>query len=128
MTLVKVKTEKTVKTSLAENVKEESQVIVHCKFTATEDTSLIRIWNSTFLFPKGSNRRSKLVHTENITLYPVWTPVEKGHTLNFTLIFTALPKNCDFFDLVEEIPQSGGFSVTNIKRNKSDVYTVDLSN
>jgi hypothetical protein len=33
-----------------------------------------------------------------------------------------LPKNCDSFDLIERIPEPGGFIYTNIKRNKTDVY------
>jgi hypothetical protein len=38
------------------------------------------------------------------------------------LIFSALPKDCSHFDLIEEIPEPGEFRVSNISRNKSDVY------
>ena len=44
----------------------------------------------------------------------------------FTLIFSGLPKDCKLFDFVEEIPQEGGFLVTDIDRNESDVYTIKL--
>jgi hypothetical protein len=30
------------------------------------------------------------------------------------------------FDLVEEIPQPGGFVIKNIRRNETDVYHIDI--
>jgi hypothetical protein len=42
------------------------------------------------------------------------------------LIFGALPKKCHVFQLIEEIPEEGGFTVRNIIRNKTDVYEVDV--
>jgi len=39
----------------------------------------------------------------------------------FTLIFEGLDKPRKHFDLVEDIPEPGGFI---IKRNKSDVYDI----
>ena len=33
---------------------------------------------------------------------------------------------CKVFDLIEEIPESGGFKIYDIRRNKSDVYRVDI--
>jgi hypothetical protein len=68
--------------------------------------------------------RSTLHHAENITIAPTWTWVSAGKIFRFTLIFAPLPKSCDFFDLLEDIPEAGGFFVQNIKRNKSDVYHV----
>jgi hypothetical protein len=47
-------------------------------------------------------------------------------TYTFLLIFAALPKSCTQFDLVEDIPEEGGFLVRNIARNKSDVYRINL--
>lgn len=40
----------------------------------------------------------------------------------FTLIFEELSKGCKNFDLIEMIPQSGGFEAFNISRNNMDVY------
>jgi len=45
---------------------------------------------------------------------------------SYLIIFIPLPKSCDFFDLLEDIPESGGFFVRNIKRNKADVYHVQI--
>ena len=53
--------------------------------------------------------------------------IEEGSTLHFTLIFNGLPKACRSFDLVELIPQAGGFEYRKINRNKSDVYHLDFN-
>jgi len=103
----------------------ESQVIIHCLFDATNIYEcLIRIWPTTYLYDKGSAHRSELVHAENISMYPVWTTVPDGSIVTFSLIFTGLPKHCQTFDLIESIPQSGGFKVDSITRNELDVYYV----
>ena len=81
---------------------------------------------TTFLIARDVKHRSELVHAENIPLYPVWKSVAPGTTDQFTLIFTGLPSSCTVFDLVEEIPQVGGFFVGNIPRNSLDVYEVRL--
>ena len=105
------------------NIEEEKQVTVHCSCIGV---SRIRIWKSTFLVAHSSSHRSKLIHAENITLFPEWTPVEEDKKSRFTLVFTGLPKGCKQFDLVEDIPEPGGFIVRNIKRNNSDVYLIEV--
>jgi len=105
-----------------EDIKEESQVTIHFKYTGSMWGDKIRIWKSTFLHAKGSSHRSSLVHVENISVHPTWTHVSAGETINFTLIFSGLPKDCEFFDLIEDIPEPGGFIINDIKRNNSDVY------
>lgn len=64
---------------------------------------------------------------ENITIAPVWMDVQAGTTARFTLIFAPLPKTCDSFNLFEDIPQSGGFHIRNIRRNTSDIYRVFIA-
>lgn len=103
-------------------IKEERQVIIHCTY---KGFGRIRIWKTTFLVAKNSKHRSKLIHAENISLYPEWT-VKKVNERGFTLIFTGLPKNCKQFDFIEDIPEPGGWMVKNIKRNNSDVYSIDV--
>ena len=105
-----------------EKIKEESQVTIHFKYTGSMWGDKIRIWKSTFLHAKGSSHRSSLVHVENISVHPTWTHVSEGETINFTLIFSGLPKDCEYFDLIEDIPEPGGFVINDIKRNNSDVY------
>lgn len=108
------------------SVSEESQVVVHCTYKASLWVDGIRVWKSTFLISRDCGHRSELLHVENISLYPVWTRLYYGEVRNFTLIFAGLPKSCTAFDLVEEIPEPGGFLVEHIARNQSDVYNVEI--
>jgi hypothetical protein len=105
-------------------VLEQSHVYVHCYFNNTVKDMLIRIWKTTFLIDKTSSHRSKLVHIENISYAPQWTIIPENKLYQFLLIFEALPKGCEVFDLLEDIPQPGGFFVADIMRNKKDVYHV----
>ena len=101
---------------------EERQTIVHCTLDA-ELAEAFRIWPSTFLIESGTGRNAKLITAFNISFAPVWTLNDgKG----FTLIFEGLSKDCTSFDLVEQIPQAGGFEVRGITRNNSDVYQVSF--
>ena len=123
----KVKIDQKIKRKLASSHEVESQVIVHCHYRASlEEAEAIRIWKTTFLIPKGSNYKCKLIHHENITLCPRWTEVPAGAMHRFTLIFEGLPKDCLSFDLIEKIPQPGGFVCTDISRNNTDVYHVQF--
>jgi hypothetical protein len=104
----------------------DSFVYVHCHFRNNAKGMLIRIWKTTFLIDRSSSARSQLIHAENISIAPQWTLVPDLQEFNFLLIFSALPKSCKQFDLVEEIDQPGGFFVKAIQRNETDVYHVDL--
>ncbi len=111
-------------TEVANEVKtlqsEERQTIVHC--SCGEDYAY-RVWPSTFLIEHGSGRRARLVTAFNISFAPQWTMNDgKG----FTLIFEGLSQGCYMFDLKEIIPLEGGFEVSNIPRNNSDVYHVSF--
>lgn len=110
--------------SLMSDSENEGQVIVHCAYHSLGES--LRIWKTTFLVDKGSGHRSRLLHAENITFYPEWMPVPVGTTARFTLLFSRLPKGCKVFNLLEDIPQMGGFHIKNIRRNKSDVYHVEI--
>jgi hypothetical protein len=105
---------------------EDSFVYVHCYFNNTSDDMLIRIWRSTFLIDRASGSRSQLIHAENISFAPMWTMIPKKGEFSFLLIFSALPKDCTVFDLLEDIPQTGGFFIQGIQRNQLDVYHVDI--
>jgi hypothetical protein len=105
---------------------EDSYVYVHCSFPISSPDMLIRIWKTTFLKDCHSPGQSQLIHAENISYAPEWTMIPDRGTYSFLLIFSALPKTCLLFDLVEDIPQPGGFLVKHIKRNKTDVYRITL--
>lgn len=105
----------------------ESYVYVHCHLPHVQPGMLVRIWRTTFLRDLDSPAKSELVHVENITYAPQWTMIGDSPSYSFLLIFSALPKACTRFDLVEEIAQPGGFHVHNIQRNRTDVYNVMLN-
>jgi hypothetical protein len=106
-------------------VQVEKQVIVHCIIYGDKNVIYtVRVWPSIYLIPKGSNHRCRLLHHFNITFYPEWQPIKPNETLRFTLVFEGLPADCTHFDLMEIIPEPGGFEVINIRRNNEDVYTL----
>jgi len=112
--------------SFEPDVATDSHVYVHCYFENEWKDALVRIWKTTFLVDQSTGLKSSLVHAENISIAPLWTMIPDNVTHNFLLIFGALPKSCSQFDLVEEIPQPGGFHVKNIQRNQRDVYHIDI--
>ena len=113
---------------IQEQFEEEKQVIVHCCFQNNYMVgNLVRIWPSTFLVDKFTGCSSKLIFWENIAVFPYWTEVPPVKEYSFTLIFSALPKECKVFDFVEEVMHGSGFLVTDIERNESDVYTLKLT-
>lgn len=118
--MTEVITETAEKTEIKILESEERQAIVHC--TCPEEYAY-RIWPSTYLVEQGSGRRAKLITAFNISFAPQWT-INDGK--GFTLIFEGLSKSCTVFDLKEIIPQEGGFEVTGVTRNKSDVYQVNF--
>lgn len=106
----------------------ENQVIVHCRFNTGFDLGpRIRIWPTTFLIPKDSGERVKLLNAINISFYPEWKNINPGKWHEFTLIFAGLPKDCTSFDLLEIIPEPGAFALYNIPRNESDIYRIELN-
>jgi hypothetical protein len=112
--------------SIDPNTLEDAYVYVHCHFENTADEMLIRIWRSTFLIDRNSSARSELLHAENISFAPLWSVVPARSKFSFLLIFSGLPKDCTSFDLIEDIPQPGGFFLSGIKRNARDVYHVNI--
>lgn len=107
-------------------VKEERQVVVHCRISWFPGLQL-RIWPQNYLVPRDGGKRSKLIYCEGVSMFPVWTyyPTPRDY-IRFTMIFEALPTRCEVFDVVEVITQPGAFEARNIRRNSSDVYEVDM--
>lgn len=99
----------------------EKQTILHCQLV--EDEWAYRIWPSTYLVEKGSGKRAKLITAFNISFAPEWT-VNTGR--GFTLVFEGLSRECLVFDVIEEIPEEGGFRANSIVRNDSDVYHIQF--
>lgn len=110
---------------LCTDIDEKGQVTVHCVVKA-EMGDAIRIWPTTFLVCRLTGHRSKLLHAEGIPHAPDWRTIPPGGMASFTLIFAALPNDCVLFDLVEDIPDEGGFYSPAILRNGMDVYRVEV--
>lgn len=123
---VKPNVETDVLTSIDSWTLEDQHVYVHCYYKNEVEEMLIRVWRSTFLIDKVTGTRSELIHAENISFASQWTIIKGRRVFRFLLIFSALPKECKVFDLMEDIPQTGGFFVPAIKRNELDVYHVDI--
>ncbi|WP_313376646.1 hypothetical protein [Chishuiella sp.] len=115
-----------IQNELLHEIEEEKQVIIHCQMIADEYSNAARIWPSTYIIDNQSGQRNQLLFADGITMYPTWTYIKEYSSLNFTLIFGGLPKSCKSFDLVEIIPQAGGFEYRKIPRNKTDVYHINL--
>lgn len=113
-------------TSIDPNSLTDSYVYVHCHYNNEYDEMFIRVWRTTFLIDRVSGSRAQLVHAENISYAPQWTYIPGKQLYTFLLIFSALPKDCKVFDLVEDIPQAHGFHVSRIGRNEQDVYHVTI--
>ena len=112
--------------SIGPHTLEEGCVYVHCRCANRGNDLLVRIWKTTYLVDHHSGAKPQLLHADNITLAPQWLLVPKGATHHFLLVFGGLPKTCTRFDLIEEIPQPGGFEIRNIGRNETDVYHIDI--
>jgi hypothetical protein len=112
--------------SISPETLNDSCVYVHCYFQNQWSDALVRIWKTTFLVDHSTGAKAGLLHVENISIAPLWTAIPDNHIHAFLLIFAGLPKSCTLFDLIEEIPQPGGFHVQDIPRNQQDVYHIDL--
>ncbi|HEX8040458.1 MAG TPA: hypothetical protein VF490_14970 [Chryseosolibacter sp.] len=113
-------------TRIQDLTSDDSFVYVHCYFQNKWENMLIRIWKTTYLVDTVTGNRSHLLHAENISIAPVWTHIPDGREYPFLLIFSGLPKSCRLFNLVEEIPEPGGFFVGQISRNETDVYHIEV--
>jgi hypothetical protein len=102
-------------------------VVVHVR-CAPGYADALRIWQSTFLLDRDSNHTSSMIGFENISLYPHWTMVPGRRSYRFTLLFEPLPKSVEVFDLSEIIPEPRGWHFPAIRRNREDVYWLDLPN
>lgn len=123
---IKPKVDTEVLSAISPDFLEDSFVYVHCYYQNTTMDMLIRIWRTTFLVDAQSAAKSSLVHAENISFAPQWTLIPDNARYHFLLVFSGLPKSCKQFDLMEEIPQPGGFWVKDIKRNQQDVYHIQI--
>ncbi|MCX7636221.1 MAG: hypothetical protein N2044_00095 [Cyclobacteriaceae bacterium] len=125
-TSIQTLTEKHLEAACAVNP--EACVYVHLTLFTGHQPMLVRIWPTTYLLDQASAHRSILLHAENISFAPIWTPVPAGIRYDFLLVFSGLPADCRIFDLVEQTEgtDGGAFVVRDINRNENDVYRITL--
>ena len=80
------------------------------------------------LVPIEGGNHSTILHTYKINM-----PPKKNYKMNycteFTLVFSALPKDCTAFHFIEpDGPGGEGWVIRNIKRSATDVYRLTFSN
>jgi len=80
-----------------DNFREEKQVTVICWLN---DNIKARILPTTCLICNQTGKRSKLLYTENIAIYPDWHRLKSGE--RFMMVFEPLNNDCLTFDLFEE--------------------------
>lgn len=104
---------------------EENQVIVHVHLRIKYPPSRIRIWPTTFLIPREGGTSAKMIQCIGISRAPQWMYIFEKSCV-FTLIFEGLSKDCQVFDLVEDIPLPDPFEFYGIVRNQTDVYHLSM--
>lgn len=97
--------------------KDEGQVTIHVR---TRLGGHFRIWPTIKLRCLITGTESSLLHVVGLSPFPNATYVKPGGA--YTLLFETLPSDCRSFDLIEDIPQSGGLILRDIDRNEEDVY------
>jgi hypothetical protein len=82
----------------------------------------IEIYPDIHLISDTGSKKANLIHIANRSSSLKFTST--GEFTRFTLVFSALPKSCRTFDLIE--PGENGWKLLNIPRNTSDVYHIKL--
>ena len=104
---------------------EENQVIVHVHLKIRFQPLGIRIWPNTLLIPHEGGRPAKMIQSLGISRAPEWMYIFQKSFV-FTLIFEGLTKDCQVFDLVEDVPLPDPFEFRGIVRNQTDVYHLSM--
>ena len=122
---------------IIELFEEERYTYLHCTYVASEKYLAdlqININENSYLVGGKSLIKLKLLNVIGIPLAPEKHCFKKlGDTLQFSLIFPALPKDWEVFDFIEDttaalydqtLQSSHGLYYRNIKRNDTDVYKI----
>ena len=94
----------------------EQQTILHCFAPGDQK---IGISSSSVLICRDMGERSKLLFSFGIPLYPKYS---EGTNQCFTLVFEALPTECELFHFSEKPDEAGGFHLSCITRTPDDIY------
>ncbi len=124
---------------IIELIEEERYTYLHCTYITSEkyiSDLYLNINENCYLVGGKSLIKLKLLNVIGIPIAPQKHYLKKqGDTLQFSLVFPAIPKEWEVFDFIEDIPAvfidttlqcSTGFYYRNIKRNDTDVYKITI--
>ncbi len=107
----------------------EKQVIIHCTYNCKSKIDYLSIHENAVLQDENFIHKSNLHHVSNITIYPELIKIINKKQRQFTLVFSALPKDVTTFHLIQEDDEkekSNELTEFFIERNKKDVYHLDF--
>jgi hypothetical protein len=109
----------------------EGQTVIHCKYVSKEkyaNGGWVNIYDTTFLVNPDTRDMLRLVQAYNVPISPEKYYFKQVRQLKkFTLVFPNVHKHWKHFNLLEITGKGGGFHVTDIVRNESGVYNIELS-
>ena len=145
-TLIQFDTEKYVSIEVSNDlllsVEEEGFTYLHCTYHTSPKYSAgwwVNINEASYLIDTTTSEELKLLQALNIPIAPERHYLRKfGDSLQFTLVFPAVPKHWKAFNFIEKIRPtininngsilaSNGLAIRNIIRNNSGVYKVVIS-
>ena len=109
---------------------EDAQVIIHIihRVCHPECVSLgacgICINRNVFLNPNKNWAKCVLIHVTHAQLLSAEGLTPKNEVTRFSLIFSGMPKSATRFNFIE--PCDRGWCLSDIERNKSDVYVLKI--
>ena len=109
----------------------EAQTLVHCSYVSQDkykNGGWVNIFPSTFLVNPDTKDMLAMAQAFNVPVSPARHFFKQaGQLKQFTLLFPQVPKHWKRFHLLEVADTGGGFRVSDISRNDSGVYHVQLS-
>ena len=101
---------------------EGKQIIIHC---LVKGETILSIRPDTFLMCNQPHRKAFLLFSFGAPLHP---ETSWGVDQRFTLIFSALDKECSKFHFIEGHLHPGMFVAANVYRSETDVYHLEFGN
>lgn len=126
----KIIIEKDLSKRLLATAEEDGQTVLHMTYVSKScflNGGWVNIYPTAVLIDKETKSELNLLHAINVPLAPERHYFNKPYeTLRFTLLFPWMPKSWSAFEFVEKNAQNG-FRISNIKRNDSGIYTLNIS-
>jgi hypothetical protein len=109
----------------------EGQTLVNCKYVSKDkyaNGGWVNIYDTTFLVNPDTHDMLRLVQAYNVPISPEKHYFKVARQIkSFTLVFPRVPKYWRIFNLLEVAGKTDGFHVTNISRNESGIYNIQLT-